>query len=151
KDGTDFDLLGWDITCTEVSPNLCNYDAISMTASSSKVTNSSGFESVMSGHFNTDIDCDGQSSSIVENIAFADGIIAIKDCQTIRNNAIRPSADSFLGANDGIVTSGVSNSDSISDNFVEGRTAPIWSTSSLSLDVLRNVIKGTGVAAIAVS
>jgi hypothetical protein len=150
--GLDLDLAGYDITCTESSSTKCAYPAISMASSASKVTSSSATdEAVISGPFSVGVYCGGYGTSIVEKITINGGVTGILDCQTVRNNVVGASTDyNQFSTNFGILTGGVSNSDSITDNHVSTRVWPIYSTSPYSLDVQRNVIKGTGEGAIVV-
>ena len=149
--GHDLDLQGYDITCTETAPALCNYSAIYMSATSSRVVNSSSNQSVISGRFGIGVDCGSRASSLVEDITVNDGFIGIYSCQTVRNTVVGPSSDFNQWAfNMGIYTAGISNSDSVTDNYVAGRMWPIYSESPYRLDVERNVTKGAGYAAITV-
>lgn len=145
--GTDLDLQST-ITCTETDPSTCAYPAIVMDDSGSKITNSGSSEAIISGRFSVGVDCWGYGSSIVEKITVEDGYVAIANCQTVRNTVVGPTTQFYVFSNWGITTTGISNADSINDNFVSGRLYPIYSSSSYALDVQRNVIFGTGNAAI---
>lgn len=145
--GNDLDLNGHDITCTETLPSTCAYPAILMGSSATKVTDSVG-GSVISGPFRIGVDCAGKSTSIVEKLTINDGLYATVSCQTVRNNIIGGTAQyNIYGTNFGIYTVGISASDSISENYVEGRVWPIFSESSVALDVQKNVLRGTGLSA----
>lgn len=146
--GHDLDLSGHTITCSETDPANCAYAAILLGASGSKVTDTAG-GSVISGRFRWGVNCSSKTSSIVEKLTINDSIYAIADCQTVRNNVIGPTSQyTIYATNYGIFTSGISNTDSITENYIESRVLPIISTSTYALDVQKNVIKGTGLSAI---
>ncbi len=141
--GNDLEMAGFDITCTEVAPDSCPYSAILVIDTGSKITSDGSGddgEAVISGRFFFGVDCDLNASSIVEKITVFDGIGAIRDCRTVRNNVIGPSSQLYLLANFGITTEGIGGSDSFRNNSIEGRVFPITNNGSNSLSVEGNVI-----------
>lgn len=141
--GNDLEMAGFDITCTEEAPDSCPYAAILVIDSGSKITSDGSEddgEAVISGRFFFGVDCDLNASSIVENITVFDGISAIRDCRTVRNNVIGPSSQFYLLANFGISTEGIGGSDSFRNNSIEGRVFPISNNGSNSLAIEGNVI-----------
>lgn len=143
--GNDLDLQGYDVTCTATSPSSCIYPAIDIVDPNSKVTSSDDDDpSVISGPFLTGVDCLAEANAIVEHVTINDGIFGILNCETVRHNVIGPSSDLLWGGNMGISTGGVANGESITENYISGRTLPIFSTSALTLNVEKNVIQTNG-------
>jgi hypothetical protein len=132
------DLSGYSITCSD--PTSCPYIAISVNSTGGKVTNSAGAESIVSGPFDTIIDCGGNATTSVTNVTVRDGLFGINNCRTVTNNVVGPTSQSFLGANQGISSLGISNSDTISNNSVSGRTLAIYHQSSFNVTIAGNVI-----------
>jgi hypothetical protein len=145
--GTDLQMNGYEITCTSAS---CGYYAVETDDNGSKVTNdgsgeTSDPESLISGPFAGGVNCQLKDNSIVEKIMIADGLIAVLDCETVRNNVFLASTQSVFGINHAVATSGVTNSDEIVDNYMTGRTVPILTSGTEDIAILRNVIHlGTG-------
>ncbi len=140
--GNNLDLQGWDVTCTTTGTG-CIYNAIQMNDAGSKVTSDGSEddgESEISGLFLAGVACNGKSNSIVENLTLFDGIFAVNSCKTVRNNVIGSSSQFLFGGNIGIFTTGISNADSFTDNYISGRTVPILSQGTTDVDVMRNVI-----------
>lgn len=140
-DGTDFDLQGYDITCTAGS---CSYWVITVEDPSTKITNSTGAESVISGPFGNGITCNGNTSSIVENVTlrFPAGL-ALYACQTVRHNVVDGQGSGFWG----IITTGITSGDSITDNYFTGYSYPVITGTTQTVDILRNVIDTAGATA----
>jgi hypothetical protein len=136
-DGTDLDLQGYDITCTS---GPCTYDAITFYNSNSKVTTSTGGPAVVGGPFNSSVNCGNKSGSIVENITAAGGIIGIYNCQTVRNDVIDGQGVMVWG----VIASGITSSDEVTDNFVTGAYYPIVTSTSQPVEILRNVVNTAG-------
>lgn len=140
--GNDLDLQGYDITCSEASPDNCGYSAISVLSSGSKITSDGSGddgESVISGRFTFGVHCNSNTGSIVEHLTIFDGVAAVKNCATVRENVIGPSSQFFLLVNFGIVNEGVGSGDSVNKNHIEGRLRAI-SGGSDSLEIRENVI-----------
>lgn len=140
--GNDLDLQGYEITCTETSPNSCNYSAISVLATGSKITSDGSGddgESIISGRFTFGVHCNSNTGSIVEHLTIFDGVAAVKNCATVRENVVGPSSQLFLLVNFGIVNEGVGSNDSINKNYIEGRLRAIAGGSD-SLEIRENVI-----------
>lgn len=141
--GNDLDLQGYDITCTETSPDVCNYYAITMNDAASIVTSDGSAddgESEITGLFFGGVNCGAEANSKVENLTFFDDIIAIASCKTVENNVIGGSEQTLWGGNIGIFTLGVSNADAFNENYISGRITPILSQGTTDLSLLRNVI-----------
>lgn len=142
--GNDLQMAGYDITCTETSPNSCPYAAILIIDSSSKVTSDGSGddgESEISGRFNFGIDCDLNEGSIVEKIAIFDGFAAVRDCKIVRETVIGSSSQFIFSLNFGILTEGIGGNDAFTKNYIQGRVEPIHNNGSNSLSVDQNVIQ----------
>lgn len=128
--GYNLDMCGNDITCT--SGTCFTKSAITMVGNSSKVFNSQNTEPVISGYFLTAIDCASKTSSQVIGVRIEDAVTAIYNCSKAQENVL-------VSAGNGIWTTGVSNSDLISNNYLED-TGPIHVSGSNNITIRDNVI-----------
>lgn len=141
--GNDLEMQGYDINCTETSPDECNYAAITMSGTGSKVTsdNSGEAEAVIDGRFDTIIDCASKTASQVEDISVFDGFIALKNCAKVDSVVIGPSSqgDPLYGTTFGISTAGVAGTDFIKNSYISGRVFSVFHSGSTTYDVQNNV------------
>lgn len=146
--GNDLDMDGHTITCTETT-TTCR-SAVRMDSSNNKLFNSEGAglppdpinEAIITGPFDTSVDCQGKTGSTVEGITVeVEGSLGfgIIRCRKVQNNVIRtaPGKSGFAG----IQLLGIGNTDFIKRNYIEGDVARgIRVFGSKSIDVEENVI-----------
>jgi len=140
--GTNLDLAGGTVTCS--SGTLCYGAAISMTASSSKVYDTTGPPGGVAGPWQFGIDCAGYTGSWVIGIRVDDAFYGINKCAKVEQNVLGRFGANFLGANVGIYTDTYQNSDYIQDNFIQDRVYAISiGTGDKAVTIQRNVFETT--------
>ena len=124
--GSDFDLNGHTIECQGDGVNAgsaCDYDAITMSSTSSVVKNSAGTEAKIIGLFEGGVDCELKGSSRVTGIRF-EGLdtkghtshYGVAQCAVVDHNVFFGNHDGSSNGGAAIYSTGIANSDEIYDN-----------------------------------
>jgi hypothetical protein len=142
KDGTDLDMHGHTIKCAD---GVDCGDAIVMDSTGSSVYNGvSTSEAVITGGFIIGVNCGAFNNTSVIGIKISKVIMGIANCKTVLNNVVRDLGRTYLAANWGIYTVGITASgDDIRDNYIEGRLYGIQIDGTTKPTVQNNVIHTT--------
>lgn len=137
--GYNLDMCGHDITCT--SGTCFANSAITMAGNSSKVFNSLATgpyadPSKISGLFISGVDCDLKTGSQVIGIRVENAAYGVIDCAKVENNT-------FFNNNAGVISSGVANTDVISDNYFETTGRGVDFNGTESIEISHNVFNAT--------
>jgi hypothetical protein len=143
RDGMNLDMDGHTITCD--ASGGC-HNGVQIEGNGSKVYNSAApQEAAIKGGFWAGVECNLYPGSEVDGIRIENTLIGLRNCKIVKNNAIVGLGRTYLTANWGIQTQGVtSGSDLISGNYFADKNRAILITGTNAVEARDNVIHTTG-------